>query len=145
MTVSHSCALRELCCLPRLASLQRLQHCQRRLQTGQMGGGRDMVGKQGRRHGVVKGTCKERRFIKIIFAPFVSETTASGRLSVDGGWRRGRTGQEHEWLFPPAQELSRPKGSALHTPPTSILPISSSICFLGLTTIVPSSIPYGDL
>lgn len=100
-----------------------------------------MVGKQGRRHRVVKGTCKERRFIKIIFVPFVSETTASGRLSVDGGWRRDRTGQEHEWLFPPAQELSRPKGSALHTPPTSILPIFSSICFLGLTTIVPSSIP----
>lgn len=90
-----------------------------------------MVGKQGRRHGVVKGTCKERRFIKIIFVPFVSETTASGRLSVDGGWRHGRTGQEHEWLFPPAQDLSRPKESALHTPQPPSCPSLAAFASLG--------------
>lgn len=75
-------------------------------------------GKQGRRNGVVEGVCKESRFIKRIFVPSVSETIANGGLPADGGRRCGRIGWEHEWLFsrrsPPAQGLSRSKGSALH-------------------------------
>lgn len=116
MTVSHSCAASESCAatpglppdtavLPVVASRWRNGRWTRN------------DGKQGRRNGVVEGVCKESRFIKRIFVPSVSETIANGGLPADGG-RRGRIGREHERLFsrrsPPAQGLSRPKGSALH-------------------------------